>query len=103
MQSKIMPSKSSDDESGKEKSNATTEPLVELRINNSGGTSAYDTRVTLHPAVSSGDLNLVQALKQEQYLRKLLQHSFVPNPGYRFPNHIIRSSVQHFKHRWKII
>ena len=61
-------SESSDDESGNEQSDATTQPFVGLCINNSGGTNANDTWVILHPAVSSGELNLVQALKQEQYL-----------------------------------
>ena len=61
-------SESSDDESGNEQSDATTQPLVDLCINNNGGTSANDTPVTLHPAVSSGDLNLVQALKSDVLL-----------------------------------
>ena len=95
-------SSSSSESSDDEQSDATTQPLVDLCTNNSTGTSAND---TLHPAVSSGDLNLVQALKQERCLTDaekyfLLKHSFVPNPGYSFPSRTISGSVRHFQHRW---
>ena len=94
-------SESSDDESGNEQSDATTEPLgIDLR---DGGASANQD--TMHPPVSSGDLNLIQALKREQCLTDkekhlLMQHSFVPNTGYSFPSRTITGSVRHFQHRW---
>ena len=63
-------SESSDDESGDEQSDTTTttEPLVALHTNGNGETGASGAQDTLHPAVSSGDLHLIQALKQEWYL-----------------------------------
>ena len=90
-------SESSDDESGNEQSDATTEPLgVDLR--DGGGASANQD--TMHPAVSSGDLNLIQALKSERCLKDeekhfFEQHSFVANTGYSFPSRTISGSVRH--------
>ena len=96
-------SESSNDESGDEQSDATTtEPLVDLHINNGG---ASCTQGTLNPTVSSGDLHLVQALKQERCLTDrekhfLLERSFVPSLGYSFPSRTISGSVRQFQHRW---
>ena len=99
-------SESNDDESDNEQSDTTTtEPLVALHTNDDGEKDASDAQDTLHPAVSSGDLHLIQALKQERYLTDrekyfLMKHSFVPSPGYSFPSRIISGSVRHFQHRW---
>ena len=95
-------SESSDDESDSEQDATTTKPLV----GEDGETSTNSAlQLTLHPAVSSGDLSLVQALKQGRCLTDkerhyLMEHSFVPHTGYNFPSRTISGSVRHFQHRW---
>ncbi len=75
---------------------------MDLHINNGGASGSQG---TLNPTVSSGDLHLVQALKQERCLTDrekhfLLEHSFVPSLGYSFPSRTISGSIWHFQHRW---
>ena len=96
---------SSDNESGSEQPDATTtdEPLVDPLSISSRETSSStgDSEITLHPAVSSGDLHLVQSLKQEWCLTDrekhfILEHSFVPSLRYTFPSRTISGTIRHF-------
>lgn len=61
------------------------------------------TTTPMHSAVESGDLNKVLQLKQsltDQEKLFLLEHSFVPCPGYNFPTRIISGCKRHFQDNW---
>ena len=71
----------------------------------SDGENIQDGSHSTHSAVESGDINRVLLLKQQrsptdQEKLSVLEHSFVPPPGYHFPTRIISGCKRHFQNSW---